>query len=158
MMILVQLKLIRTWLEPMGFAVLTADSVPKALELLAANHPVALCLVDWHMYPWSGPAFIAAIRQESRFNDLPILAFTADNSAEAIREAAGLKVDGYILKPLHRRTLAEKLLKLDVIEKVPAEPPPPGMPAAVEGRETLRIKIPQAEDTADDETRAINRP
>src|SRR4029453_10338627 len=64
-------------LERRGMNVLTATTGREAIELLEATDDVAIVLMDIMMPEMDGYQTIAAIRQNSAFRRLPIVALTA---------------------------------------------------------------------------------
>ena len=56
-----------------------------------------------------------------------------------------------MLKPLHRRVLADKLIKLDLVTVEAPASRLRGLPQEAEVRETLRVKSPQVLNAADEQ-------
>ena len=62
-----------------------------------------------------------------------------------------------MLKPLHRRVLADKLIKLDLVTVEAPASRLRGLPQEAEVRETLRVKSPQVHNAADEQTRPFTK-
>jgi DNA-binding response OmpR family regulator/DNA-binding CsgD family transcriptional regulator len=83
-----------------GLRVLLAESGPRALEVLQ-QQPVDLILLDVIMAGLDGFATCTQIRQQSGWNEIPIIFMTAvDEPAQKVR-ALELGAVDYINKPVH---------------------------------------------------------
>lgn len=73
----------------------------EALELLeaafASGSPFDLALVDLMMPIMDGPTFTQTVRQDARFNGIPVLGLTAVHDGESRLMASG--ADKVLLKP-----------------------------------------------------------
>lgn len=152
----VQLKMVTAWLEPLGFTVEAVPDVITALKVVGNATDIALCIVDWHMRPFNGTAFVAAVRTEERFADLPILMLTAEDDPDNVRLAASYGVNGYILKPLKYRVLIDKMMQYDLVvleDGTPARHPRVGVPFDMPARPTVRttgsLKLEDIQEAAD---------
>ena len=97
----INLELGREVLEQVGFEVVCAENGERAIaQLLAQEAPFDVVLMDCQMPVLDGYEATRRIRELQRFDDLPILAMTA-NTMEGDREktqAAGM--DDFIAKPI----------------------------------------------------------
>lgn len=114
----VNLALIQSTFEPLGFTVLTARDVEEAL-LLARMRKPDLVLSDLHMPRQDGFALLHALRQEPELKAIPFVfiastTLTSDQRDRALREGA-VK---FILRPIEP---AELLLEIETCLKVGRE-------------------------------------
>jgi DNA-binding response OmpR family regulator len=91
-------RLVRTYLERDGFAVVTAADGPAALEAIEAHRP-ALVVLDLMLPELDGRAVIRAVRADEEAARTPILVLSARSST--IDRIAGLEdgADDYLPKP-----------------------------------------------------------
>ncbi len=72
----------------------------KVLEYAETLGQIDLILMDIALPDSDGYASLASLRAHERFRDVPIVAVTADASAENLRRAKEAGFDGFIGKPL----------------------------------------------------------
>jgi two-component system cell cycle response regulator len=72
----VNVDLIRSTLEPSGYAVISANNVAAAMDL-AQHKSIDLILSDLHMSPESGLAFLQYVKADSRLRSIPFILMTA---------------------------------------------------------------------------------
>ena len=92
----IMLRSIKSWLSD-DFDVSVVNSGKAAFKFLEAQ-TVDLILLDYKMPEMSGPAFLAKIRGEEDFKNLPVIFLTASNDKESVLSVVHLKPEGYILK------------------------------------------------------------
>ena len=100
-----------------GYETLCAENGEQALRMLR-QHGADLVLLDVAMPVMDGLGFLAAIRHEDRFDDLPVLLLTAVAERDYVIKAAKYGAREYLLKS---RFSLETLI--DRIEKRLAERP-----------------------------------
>ncbi len=84
----------------------------EALNLLNTGMRFDLILMDVHMPIISGYEASKEIRKIKKYNNTPILAFTADMSKEANEKALASGMQGYISKPIIIESFYKKLLNI----------------------------------------------
>ena len=91
-------RLVRTYLERDGFAVVTAADGPAALEAIETHRP-ALVVLDLMLPELDGRAVIRAVRRDEQAGATPILVLSARGTT--IDRIAGLEdgADDYLPKP-----------------------------------------------------------
>src|SRR6478752_6004842 len=91
-------RLVRTYLERDGFAVVTAADGPAALDAIETHRP-ALVVLDLMLPELDGRAVIRAVRRDEEAGATPILVLSARGST--IDRIAGLEdgADDYLPKP-----------------------------------------------------------
>ncbi len=91
-----------------GFFVIEAVNGKEALSILK-NDRVDLVLMDLMMPVMDGFEAIEAIREESRYDKLPLIAVTALSDGETRQKVLSLGADGCILKPFVLFELVESV-------------------------------------------------
>jgi DNA-binding response OmpR family regulator len=104
-------RLVRTYLERDGFAVVTAADGPAALEAIETHQP-ALVVLDLMLPELDGRAVIRAVRRDDEAATTPILMLSARGST--IDRIAGLEegADDYLPKPFSPAELVLRVKSL----------------------------------------------
>jgi len=114
--------LVKTTLQRIaGLQFLTADNGVEALAVVQKSR-VDLLVTDINMPELDGIGLIRAVRAEHDAKRLPILIITAKGEEQARDQGMALGANGYVLKPLSGRELAEHANRL----LGPAPGPAPG--------------------------------
>ena len=105
----VNLTLKRSILEPLGYAVLTANGMAEALEV-ALQTPLDLILSDLEMSPGSGFELIKAIKADARLADVPFIFVTSTHCNESAR-AKGLALGAarFLFRPIEPQDLVAEI-------------------------------------------------
>lgn len=74
-----------------------------------SNPPIGLVISDWNMPNCSGLDLVKRIRADSRFKNTPFVMVTAEAEQHQVLEAIKSGVDSYVVKPLSKEQLIEKL-------------------------------------------------
>jgi DNA-binding response OmpR family regulator len=113
-------RLVRTYLERDGFAVVTAADGPAALDAIETHRP-ALVVLDLMLPELDGRAVIRAVRRDDEAAHTPILVLSARSST--IDRIAGLEegADDYLPKPF---SPAELVLRVKSILRRSGSPAP----------------------------------
>ncbi|MFH2133351.1 MAG: response regulator [bacterium] len=85
-----------------------AENVAAALGILA-NETIDFVILDWSMPGEPGISLLKQIRANEDWQKIPVLMVTSEADQENIMEAIKAKVDGYIIKPVNTKILAEKI-------------------------------------------------
>ncbi|WP_319578032.1 response regulator [uncultured Methanospirillum sp.] len=89
----------------------------KAIETIKTSNP-DIILLDLMMEPVSGWEILTAIRDDSEISDIPVIILTG--KVLTIDEAVqyGLKIDGFVMKPLERSMLVTAVEEIwDIISE-----------------------------------------
>ena len=123
MLIIDDAKAMRTFLafiaQEMSFATTEATDGLDALKALTRNdprEPFDVALVDWEMPRMNGLEFIQAVRRNNDFADLKLLMITTLNAPEQVSTALQAGANDYLMKPVDKEMLLEKLQILGVVE------------------------------------------
>jgi two-component system chemotaxis response regulator CheY len=101
------------FLREVGFEVIEAGNGREALEVLdAAEHPVALALVDWNMPEMNGYEFVVAVRDRPQLDDLRLMMVTTETERDNVARAIEAGADEYLMKPFTQETITGKLRSL----------------------------------------------
>jgi two-component system chemotaxis response regulator CheY len=123
MLIVDDSKAMRTFLsclaEELHFIVNVAIDGQDALSALVKNDPhdpFSVLLVDWDMPRMNGFELVQHLRRNHDFDDLKILMVTTANSLEKITEALTAGANDFLMKPVTKAALTEKLQILGCLE------------------------------------------
>lgn len=98
-------------LQRQGYQVRTAHHGLAALEMME-NHPPNLVLTDLMMPGISGLELLQRIRQDDRFNSIPLVLLTAKVDDETRIEGVEQGADAYLGKPFNDRELLAEVRNL----------------------------------------------
>lgn len=101
------LKLLKLFLEEQ-YQVTIVDSGKQALEYIV-NHTPDLILLDYMMPLFDGPHVLEIIRKREASKDIPVLFLTSVTEKEKILECLALNPQGYLIKPIARSELLERV-------------------------------------------------
>jgi DNA-binding response OmpR family regulator len=101
------LKTISVVLEREGFESVTVENGNDAIALLR-NNLYDMVIVDIHLPYHSGLELVEFLRSDLKL-DTPVLIVTAFSDPQMQRQAAGLGIDGYIVKPFNPMDLVRKI-------------------------------------------------
>jgi len=123
MLIVDDARAMRTFLtyiaREMSFATTEAGDGVEALKALVQNdprEPFDVVLVDWEMPRMNGLEFIQAVRRNTEFAGLKLLMITTLNSPDQVTKALASGANDYLMKPVDKDMLTEKLQILGVID------------------------------------------
>lgn len=105
------------YLRKHGFEVITADNGELALQRLSEKHGVDLVLMDIMMPIMDGYTTMKAIREQSEYSALPIIALTAKAMMEDREKCIQSGANDYLTKPVD----IEKLLNTIYVWLVPPQ-------------------------------------
>ncbi|MEM9169532.1 MAG: ATP-binding protein [Pseudomonadota bacterium] len=91
----------KSFLSAQKVAVVEAEHGEQALQMLDAGPPFDAVLLDIHMPVMDGPTTIKCIRERaSAYQDVPVLALTADVVEGGKEKYVDMGMDGYVSKPV----------------------------------------------------------
>ena len=94
---------IKTLLED-KYQVIPVNSSEMAIKYLALNIP-DLILLDYEMPIVDGRQFMQMIREDTEFQNIPIIFLTGKNDAQTVMDVMSLKPNGYLLKSMDAQKL-----------------------------------------------------
>lgn len=89
----------------------TAVSGEVALRFVKNKH-VDLILLDYEMPQMNGPQVLEKLREKIETSSIPVVFLTGATEREKITTALSMKPQGYLLKPVEREKLMDKLEQL----------------------------------------------
>lgn len=112
-------KAMRTFLnflvQELKFETAQAEDGCNALDVLREQAGFDLALVDWDMPRMNGLEFVKALRSNTRFDALKVMMVTTQNSLERVSAALEAGATDYLMKPVTKEALEDKLRMLGVL-------------------------------------------
>jgi DNA-binding response OmpR family regulator len=105
------LELLNTMLSRIGATPATTLTATEGLELLGSES-FDLLILDLMLPDIDGFEVLAQLRQDSRFDTMPILILSAKVDPEAISRGLEMGADGYLTKPYLPNTLTSRVRSL----------------------------------------------
>lgn len=105
------LSLLRRLIMRMGYEALTASDGRAALNILSERR-VDLVLTDWAMPYMNGGELIRAMKRDQRLREIPTIVLTGHDTDVERREASVAGADCFMLKPVNRQDLQQKIAEL----------------------------------------------
>jgi CheY-like chemotaxis protein len=93
-------EILRLLLEHFGHSVHEAESEDQAFDLLERQITPDLAILDLNLRHESGVGLLRRLRSDPIFSPLPVVFASALPNRDAIVEAAGLKIVGFLTKPI----------------------------------------------------------
>ena len=122
MLVIDDSKPMRTFLTFLGqqlaFATFEACDGREALDALIKNdprEPFDVALVDWDMPRMNGLEFVQTVRRNRDFAELKLMMVTTHNAQDQIAQALQAGADDFLMKPVTKEALDEKLQILGLI-------------------------------------------
>ncbi|QXD14354.1 response regulator [Rhodocaloribacter litoris] len=101
-------KLFGHVLQEAGYMVEEAENGAAALESMARSRP-DLVLMDVMMPVMDGLETLRRMRQDETLRDIPVVILTAKGTLGDVREAMGLDIADYIVKPIRPEAFLERM-------------------------------------------------
>ncbi len=105
------LQLERSYLEGCGYELVTASSGEETLQRLERISPDVV-LLDYYMPGINGDEVCRTIRNNPRWEKLPILMVTAAGKPDEVKSCISAGCDDYITKPVNKNELRDKIERL----------------------------------------------
>lgn len=95
-------------LRAVGFTkIVEAVDGRQALEVCTSD--VDIVVTDWNMPGMSGVELVRSLRASRELASIPVILITARSGKDDVIEAAGVGVDGYVIKPFTPEVLKAKI-------------------------------------------------
>jgi two-component system chemotaxis response regulator CheY len=107
---------LRGLLEVKGIECEEAADGQAGLDLLKANGPFEIALVDWNMPVMNGLDMLRQLRADG-FGGLKVMMVTTEAESDFILRALEAGADEYLMKPFDDEALTEKLAMLGLVER-----------------------------------------
>ncbi|MGC3961405.1 MAG: response regulator [Verrucomicrobiota bacterium] len=105
--------------KELSFTTAEACDGREGLNTLVTNdprEPFDVVLVDWEMPQMNGLEFVQAVRRNQEFADLKVLMITTLNSMERVAMAIEAGANDYLMKPVSKEMVMEKMQILGVLD------------------------------------------
>lgn len=89
--------------------IIEAGDGQEALNMLKANMPIDIVLLDWNMPVMDGITFLKTARADPTYKDVKIVMCTSESEKSRVVEALKSGANNYIIKPFTPDALKEKL-------------------------------------------------
>jgi two-component system chemotaxis response regulator CheY len=102
----------------MSFTTTEAEDGRDGLDKLIKNdprEPFDIALVDWDMPRMSGIELVEIIRRNRNFDTLKLMMVTTNNTEEKVLQALEAGANDFLMKPVTKESLEEKLLILGLV-------------------------------------------
>lgn len=104
---------LRSILVPMGFEISQAKNGQEGLSFLEdSTERPDLALIDWHMPEMDGYELLSKIRSDTHYDGMVIVMVTAENDLSQISLALDAGANEYMMKPLTKEIVTDKLQML----------------------------------------------
>ena len=104
-------RLLEFSIRKTGHTIVQAESGENALTVINAQ-PIDLLIIDYGLTGITGLDTIRAIRQNSKFEQLPVVLITARGDTGIRRDAEASKVTAFITKPFSPIELSQLVQKI----------------------------------------------
>ncbi len=104
--------------QDLSFKPVLAEDGRAGLETLVKNdpqEPFDVALVDWDMPRMNGMEFVQFVRRNHDYDSLKLMMVTTNNTEEKVSQALEAGANDYLMKPVTKEALEEKLLILGLI-------------------------------------------
>lgn len=122
MLIVDDSKAMRTFLQhlatELSFQTEEAEDGREGLSKLIKNdprEPFDVALVDWDMPVMNGLELVQTVRRNRDFSSLKLMMVTTQNTMERVAAALEAGADDFLMKPVTKESLEEKLQILGVV-------------------------------------------
>lgn len=102
----------------LAFNTTEADDGRAGLDVLIKNdprEPFDIALVDWDMPRMNGYEFVQFVRKNHDYDGMKIMMVTTNNTVEKIGMALEAGANDFLMKPVTRESLEEKLMMLGLV-------------------------------------------
>jgi CheY-like chemotaxis protein/HD-like signal output (HDOD) protein len=89
----------------------TVDTAAQGWEFLHRNPGVDLVFTELKLTGGGGLAFVEQLKGDPLLQLLPVVIYTADGNRDAVRQAVGLQVQNFLIKPYHDDDIFAEIAK-----------------------------------------------
>ena len=109
-------RILRKFLEELGFDVLEAGHGREALEVLEGCETVPeLALIDWNMPEMNGLEFVVEVRKRPEWRNITLVMVTTESEHSQIVRALASGAHEYVIKPFTKDGMLDKLALLGLV-------------------------------------------
>jgi two-component system chemotaxis response regulator CheY len=102
----------------LAFTTVQAEDGRDGLDKLIKNdprEPFDIVLVDWDMPRMTGIEFVQFVRRNRDYDNLKLMMVTTNNTEEKVGQALEAGANDFLMKPVTKESLEEKLLMLGLV-------------------------------------------
>jgi two-component system, chemotaxis family, chemotaxis protein CheY len=133
------------------------DSFSEAADVIEAKNllkgkKIDCIISDWHMPGESGLDFIKFVKSRPEYAQIPFIIQTIENEKKNIVEAVRAGVQGYLVKPVQKAAIAQKLTELSKLYPIqlPQDRHRPAKPSFVPAAPVAKQDAPANKGNATD--------
>ena len=109
-------RILRRFLEELGFDVIEAGNGREALEVIGAADTVpTLALIDWNMPEMNGLEFVIEARKVEEWRSITLVMVTTESEHDQIVRALAAGAHEYVIKPFTKDGMIDKLALLGLV-------------------------------------------
>ncbi len=103
-------RIIKNTLGRLGHKdVLEAEDGAVGWKVMTENDDIDILITDWNMPEMNGLELVQKVREQDKYEDLPIIMVTTEGGKTEVITALKAGVNNYIVKPFTPQVLQEKL-------------------------------------------------
>lgn len=99
-------------LESEGLKVITAENGLDGLEKLYSSKNIDLILTDINMPHMDGYTFIASVREQVKYKNIPIIILSTEGAEEDMQKGINLGANLYMVKPAQPEKMVRNIKML----------------------------------------------
>jgi len=105
-------RIIKSTVDVLQMETIEAQDGMEALEILSEKHnEIDLVLLDWNMPEMSGYDVLVEIKNNSQYQDIPVMMVTTEGQQSNIVAAVRAGASNYLTKPFTTDELETKILE-----------------------------------------------
>lgn len=102
-------------LKKLDYKISEAENGLEALDRLAENKDISICLVDWNMPEMNGYEFVKAVRADKAYRDMWLMMVTTETEMTRVVKAMAAGANEYVMKPFTDDVIIDKLRLLGLV-------------------------------------------
>lgn len=102
-------------LKKLDYKISEAENGLEALDRLAENKDITICLVDWNMPEMNGYEFVQAVRADKANRDIWLMMVTTETEMTRVVKAMAAGANEYVMKPFTDDVIIDKLRLLGLV-------------------------------------------
>lgn len=108
-------------LRDLGYKDVSAAASAEEAMPMVFNEGFDLVLLDWNLPKMSGIDFLRYLKKNSKTEKIPVVMVTTVHEKSNILQAIKVGLQGYIIKPISREILSEKIKEIELKIITPTE-------------------------------------
>ena len=109
-------RILRKFLEELGFDVLEAGNGREALDVIGSSDTIPdLALIDWNMPEMNGLEFVVEVRKKEEWRNITLVMVMTESEHNQIVRALASGAHEYVIKPFTKDGMIDKLTLLGLV-------------------------------------------